>query len=596
MGYDVTVTGRTLVVETTNVGRTGKSAYEIWLDAGNTGTRTDFLDSIAVAAANQVYGARDAAQAAAIAGAESEANAAQSETNAAQSEANAAASEENAAESASAAAGSASSAAESATTATTKAAEASTSAGQAASSATAAAASASAAAASAATAQAIAAAPISTAQLAADIAQYPLVERMGFWANFKRNAYLTAYRSGPPTAVEFGNIFSPFVRATAKYTYDPSGLSTLKSVNVPAFEFDPITAERRGLLTERDRTNLFLWARAFNAVNWTRGRATITPNVAFGPTGEQLVDKLVETTDNNTHIIFQGAAVLAGAQYTYDLEIGPDERTRADILFGDGAGGYWGVSLDLLTGEVSTHQTGGGITDGTSLVRVRPAGFGFWRVNFTATMAGSGTAFLQIRISNGSSVSYAGDGTSGILLSYAGLFAGDYAGSYVLSGANPAVVSADVWEVDQTLLSQVLPQGGPFTLILHVENMAHTRSLLHLITDTASFNDRVHITAYSAGLQFVSIVGGEVQSNITYTSEGPTGDFKIAFRVEENNFGAAVNGAMIGTDLSALIPDDLTRMLVASNPAGAGRADALFKLIGLFPGTATDAQLVEWAS
>lgn len=35
-------------------GADGKSAYQIWLDAGNTGTEQDFLDSIAASAAAEI--------------------------------------------------------------------------------------------------------------------------------------------------------------------------------------------------------------------------------------------------------------------------------------------------------------------------------------------------------------------------------------------------------------------------------------------------------------------------------------------------------------------------------------------------------------
>jgi hypothetical protein len=158
--------------------------------------------------------------------------------------------------------------------------------------------------------------------------------------------------------------------------------------------------------------NLLLWTQQFDNAAWTKARTTVTANTTVAPDGTSTADKLVEdTTASSTHFTSQSANYTAGTTYTLSVSVKAAERNWFDIqlpaaLMGTIRNAYFDVS----------NGTVGTVTSGITAAIVS-LGNGWYRcsVTFTATAsAGTGSAFLLANADN--SISYTGDGTSGLFI------------------------------------------------------------------------------------------------------------------------------------------------------------------------------------
>jgi hypothetical protein len=243
----------------------------------------------------------------------------------------------------------------------------------------------------------------------------------------------------------------------------------------PRRDFDPVTLACKGLLVEEQRTNSLLQSAAFDTASWTKEELNTsgTPawvNVAIAPDGTQTASKLLTTTANANHRIYQSTSLTIGVVSTLSVYAKAAEYRYVGLLnsFPDGV-----AVFDLQTGVVSS--TGANVTATT----ITPVGNSWYR----CTMTSATTAYQvkQIAVFNNGTQSgdvFTGVATSGLYIWGAQLEAGSFATSYIPTGAATATRNADVASVS----TQAFPYSATeSTLVASVSALAvYTGGILRL--------------------------------------------------------------------------------------------------------------------
>jgi hypothetical protein len=171
--------------------------------------------------------------------------------------------------------------------------------------------------------------------------------------------------------------------------------------------------------------NLLTFTQQFDNAAWTKTAATVTANTTVAPDGTSTADKLVETTATSAHTCRNTATVTASTTYTLTVYAKAGERT-------------W-IAVDPVSPGVSNNITFFNLSNGTigtsaagNTAAITDAGNGWYRCTVTRTTAvGQITCFAQFApASADNTVSYTGDGTSGIFIWGAQLEVGSTATTY----------------------------------------------------------------------------------------------------------------------------------------------------------------------
>ena len=178
-----------------------------------------------------------------------------------------------------------------------------------------------------------------------------------------------------------------FTRTTAGTYVDSTG----KIVNTPASR------------------NLLTFTQQFDNAAWTKNGTTVTANTGIAPDGTSTADKLVETATTAVHNAGQSITTSATA-YTFSCYVKAAERTFAFLYHTQSNAS---VSVNLTTG--ATGQPSGTVAPTSSSVTA--VGDGWYRIAMTVT-ATAASNFFGAYVSNSltGNGSYAGDGTSGVLI------------------------------------------------------------------------------------------------------------------------------------------------------------------------------------
>jgi plastocyanin len=193
--------------------------------------------------------------------------------------------------------------------------------------------------------------------------------------------------------------------------------TTLRNANIYVSQ-DGVLANR---VYEGDGTSgIFIWgAQLVQGTSAGDYKATYAAAAAVGYTdiyGQPFAQKLVEDTANTTHQLQQNATYTAGVAYTYSFYAKKAERSVIR-MFENILQGIEYAEFNLDTGVASIL----GPTIGWTLnaVSMQNSGNGWYRCAVTATPGSTVTnnAFIsRLRLYNGTTTSYTGDGTSGIYI------------------------------------------------------------------------------------------------------------------------------------------------------------------------------------
>lgn len=158
------------------------------------------------------------------------------------------------------------------------------------------------------------------------------------------------------------------------------------------------------------RRNLLTYTEQFSNAAWVKTRSSIAIDSVVAPDGTTTADTLIEDTSASTHLLTRTLTFTAGVTYTYSIYVKAQSarNIRLDFPttpFGGTSAGFF----DATTGAVTSVN---GVTATTTSV-----GNGWYRftITKTATAGGSGTIFAYL-ITGATTVSYTGDGVSGVYI------------------------------------------------------------------------------------------------------------------------------------------------------------------------------------
>lgn len=170
--------------------------------------------------------------------------------------------------------------------------------------------------------------------------------------------------------------------------------------------------------------NLIGVSEQFDHASWAKTRLTVSANTANGPTGTLTADKLVDSVDASDHKISKGAVVASATLYTFSVYLKMLE-TRWVCLYNAAAKGRY---FDLQAGAM-----GGTFAGAPDFSTITPAENGYFRCSISVvSTSATSTNFLYLGGAGGApSLSYAGNGTDGLLAWGAQLEIGGTVNTYV---------------------------------------------------------------------------------------------------------------------------------------------------------------------
>lgn len=147
--------------------------------------------------------------------------------------------------------------------------------------------------------------------------------------------------------------------------------------------------------------NLLLQSENFNTT-WTKLNTVVTTGAISAPVGAGNADKLDENTTNAAHTITQASGTINnGSSYFLSVYLKEAERNVVDLVSGI-AGSSQVLRVNLTTGTVVSNT----FANSPTIVN---AGSGWWKIELFVTSSVTSTPTgLQVRLTNGSTQTYAG--------------------------------------------------------------------------------------------------------------------------------------------------------------------------------------------
>jgi len=263
-------------------------------------------------------------------------------------------------------------------------------------------------------------------------------------------------------------------RATTGSRVNKTGLIQTEGINVPRLDYSQGTCP--SWLIEPQRTNLATYSENFNSVGFVIDSA-ITTNTTNSPSGIQNADSLIENTANGNHLYYIDYNVTNGTTYTYSVFCKSIGGRNVEIISSDTASEQRAI-INLSNGSI--------LSGSTSQITVADFGNGWYRINITKQSTTS-VGRLIIFVLDGTSLSYTGNGTSGLYLWGAQLEVGAYATSYIPTVATTVTRNFD--KISKVGIGSLLnPSEGVFYIEVCALNQTDADSRTFGINDIIGDN------------------------------------------------------------------------------------------------------------
>jgi hypothetical protein len=223
------------------------------------------------------------------------------------------------------------------------------------------------------------------------------------------NAYNNASLLVTPNGYKASKIYSAkptdgsgdlaFSRASTAMRRNSAGLWESVASNVPRLQY-PVGGGCPSWLFELQATNVFLGSEFTENTNWFPVNCSKVLNSIQSPKEGFLATKVVEDTSNDVHINLQVAARASDATYTISFYAKTNGRNIGVV--NNGLGFALDAKFDLTAGTAS----------GNGNPTITDAGNGWWLCSCSYNPSIS-TFNIQLRLLNGTTASYLGDGVSG---------------------------------------------------------------------------------------------------------------------------------------------------------------------------------------
>lgn len=153
--------------------------------------------------------------------------------------------------------------------------------------------------------------------------------------------------------------------------------------------------------------NLLTYSEDVSQTSWVKSRATATANVTTAPDGLNTAGKYIEDLTLGEHGGSRAAPIVNGTTYNVSCYFKQAERTK--IRFYSAISGSKSFDVDLTNGNVTNNGF-------ANIPLVTAVANGFYRISITDTATSSSSVqIMSFRTYNASNtITYTGDGTSGV--------------------------------------------------------------------------------------------------------------------------------------------------------------------------------------
>jgi hypothetical protein len=332
-----------------------------------------------------------------------------------------------------------------------------------------------------------------------------------------------------------------------------------------------VTLAPKGLLIEEQRTNLLTYSEQFNDAVWLKTAATVTANTVASPDGTVTADKIVEDTSTGAHSVSRsGITVASGAAHTFTVYAKAAERNWIAIQFTGGVSAAHGAYFDVANGTVGT------IINSPTATSITPVGNGWYRCSVSVLTTGTSLNIFTYLASANGTVSYTGNGTSGVQVWGAQLEAGAFATSYIPTVASQVTRAADIASMIGNNFARWYTQGAGTVFADTLGGVTFAR--MFTISD-ASISNQIFSEFGTASAQSVYTAGTFVVQQGTISA----GANKVANGYATNNFGVSINGGTALSDTSGNLAASYTKLDIGQSWNGTVQLNGTIKRIAYYP-------------
>jgi hypothetical protein len=346
-------------------------------------------------------------------------------------------------------------------------------------------------------------------------------------------------------------------RATTATRVNSAGLIESVASNVPRLDYT--NGSCPSILVEPQRTNLFTYSNTFTDASWNLEDATISANVAISPDGTQNASKLVSNANNTDHTIYKN--VLTLVDRTFSCYVKADGYNYVFLGNNNGLASN-GVFFNLTNGTISQNTS-------TFTASIKSAGNGWYRCEISQSLWLLPYAMICLS-NNGTSFTFAGNGTSGVLIYGAQNEAGSYATSYIKTEATTVTRNADL--INKTGISSLIGQteGTIFVDFYRNSQAESIGIMLANALGTNSYMNSIYLFQVANNLLTCDcFVSNSQQFSLQLAGGLSNGRHKLALAYKQNDAVLYVDGVQIDTDTSCNIPPmtsiDISQEFAASN-------------------------------
>lgn len=375
-----------------------------------------------------------------------------------------------------------------------------------------------------------------------------------------------------------------FTRASTAMRTNSAGVLESVAINTPRIDYDPVTLLCRGLMVEEERTNLLTYSDGIGTTPWSKTRCSVISATAYGAAP---MFKIVEDTSaSTTHLIGRVSAGnvswVSGKTYTTSILVKKSERDGVGLSLSAGAfGANIYAQFNLLTGGVV-------LKSGTVTAHAKYLGADLWRLGITATATATAAAPIYVFIGRdaGATLSYTGDGSSGIYVGAPQVEEGANMSSYIPTVATAMTRSAEVASMTGSNFSDWYNQtDGTFLVDFDFAGHSGSGALISAFNSAATntYSSYIYFNSANSNVQAYSAAAGVTQCSIALGVSPDTLPQRVAHAYKTDFFGAAMNGGAVVSDASGTTPSGINSLFIGRSPTDSNPMCGHIRRLTYFP-------------